>query len=132
MLAVVDCLRADHLGVHGYERATTAFLDSLAARGVIFEEARTASTFTRESVAALFTGQLPSRSGAVGWFAEPPDAASPLATRLAAAGYRTGFLTTTAVLREPAFSRGFDASDHLVEAWNTRLISTRLCLLETE
>jgi glucan phosphoethanolaminetransferase (alkaline phosphatase superfamily) len=33
ILIVVDALRADHMGIYGYERATTPFLSSLAASG---------------------------------------------------------------------------------------------------
>jgi hypothetical protein len=39
LLLVVDCLRPDHLGAHGYRRPTSRKLDALAARGVAFRSA---------------------------------------------------------------------------------------------
>src|SRR5262245_45000481 len=35
----IDTLRADHLGCYGYPRPTSPFLDSLARRATLFEEA---------------------------------------------------------------------------------------------
>ena len=39
ILISADTLRADHLGAHGYGGKTSPFLDSLAARGLLFENA---------------------------------------------------------------------------------------------
>ena len=49
----IDALRADHLGCYGYKRNTSPFIDSLAKEGLLFEEARANSTFTRESVSVV-------------------------------------------------------------------------------
>ncbi len=43
---VMDALRADHLGCYGYPRNTTPFIDSLAERGVLFENYNSSSNFT--------------------------------------------------------------------------------------
>ena len=126
LLVNVDTLRADHLGAYGYERETSPFLDRLAAEGVVFEDAVANSSYTRESVAALFTGQLPSRSGASGWHAAPPDAAPHLAERLRAAGYRTGFLSNTVMLTQQGFTRGFDVVQHLPRRWDLSGMGPRL------
>ena len=37
VLIALDTQRADHLGCYGYPKATSPFLDSIAARGVVFE-----------------------------------------------------------------------------------------------
>jgi len=113
----IDALRADHLGCYGYARDTSPFLDSLCDEGVVFERASAASTYTRESVAALFTGRLPSKTGALGWHAAPRALAPTLAERLQASGNRTGLLSNTVMLRDPAFERGFDRSSHLPSRW---------------
>lgn len=55
-MLVVDCLRADHLGVYGYSRDTSPAMDALAADGVRFDQAVAQSNWTRASVASLFTG----------------------------------------------------------------------------
>ena len=40
LLIVLDTVRADHLALYGYQRATSPTLDRLAARGIRFDEAR--------------------------------------------------------------------------------------------
>ncbi len=113
VLVNVDALRADHLGFHGYARPTSPSLDSLAAGGVVFEQAISGSSFTRESVATLLTGRLPSSGPSAGWNAAPATGSGHLGESLRAAGYRTGFFSNTLMLRDPGFVRGFDEVQHL-------------------
>ena len=40
LLITIDTLRADHLGMYGYERDTSPRMDALAREGVVFKEAR--------------------------------------------------------------------------------------------
>jgi len=117
-LIVVDALRADHLGSYAYPRDTSPFIDSLARQGIVFESAVANSSYTGESVAALLTGQLPSRSGAFGWLAHPDRAGPHLGEIFRRAGYRTGFLSNTVQLRGPGFTRGFDEVRHLPGRWD--------------
>jgi arylsulfatase A-like enzyme len=56
ILVSLDATRADHVGAYGYERDTTPFLDSLARRGVLFEQAVAPSLNTLISHASLLTG----------------------------------------------------------------------------
>lgn len=56
LVILLDVLRADHLGCYGYERATSPNIDALAADSVLFENLISASTYTKTSVASLFTG----------------------------------------------------------------------------
>ena len=63
MVLLVDALRADHVGAYGYARATTPAIDRLAADAVVFEQAVAQSTFTKTSIASLFTGLNPYRHG---------------------------------------------------------------------
>ena len=62
----IDALRADHLGCYGYKRNTSSFIDSRAMEGVLFENALSNSSFTRESVAVLLSGKLPTSGGCYG------------------------------------------------------------------
>jgi len=117
ILINVDTLRADHLGCYGYERDTSPFIDELAAGGVTFTSAAANSSYTRESVASLFTGLLPSHSGATGWNARPSPSAATLAEKLRAANYRTVFLSLTTMLTDAGFTRGFDLAEHLTKQW---------------
>jgi arylsulfatase len=113
----VDTLRADHLPFHGYARDTAPFLSGLAQQSLVFEVARANSSFTRESVASLLTGRLPSRVGRSGWNAAPL-VGNHLGPLLQQAGYRTAFLSNTVMLKHPGFSQGFDLVQHLPARWD--------------
>lgn len=116
VLVVVDTLRADHLGFAGYRRPTSSFLDRLAGESTVFLHAVAPSSYTRESVSALFTGRWPSCLGATGWNAAPRMGVT-LAERLRRAGYTTAMLTLTTMLADPAFARGFERVEHLAQQW---------------
>jgi arylsulfatase A-like enzyme len=58
IVVLIDALRADHLGCYGYPRQTSPFLDSLAARGVMFEDANAQGTWTLPSAESLLTSSL--------------------------------------------------------------------------
>lgn len=61
ILIVVDSLSAKHLGLYGYERDTTPFLDEFFGKeGIIFERAWSNAPWTLPSFASLYTSQLPS------------------------------------------------------------------------
>ncbi len=117
LLVVVDALRADHLGSHAYPRDTSPFIDSLAEQGIVFESAFSNSSYTRESVASLLTGKLPSRGGAVGWVAQPDRAAPCLGEIFRRAGYRTGFFSNTSQLALQGFTRGFEEFQFPTRSW---------------
>ncbi|NIP16249.1 MAG: sulfatase-like hydrolase/transferase, partial [Pseudomonadales bacterium] len=56
ILISLDTLRADHLGLYGYERQTTPFLSRLAERSVVFERAIAQYPSTLASHMSIFTG----------------------------------------------------------------------------
>ncbi len=89
LLIVLDTVRADSLSPYGYERDTTPNLARFAARGTLFEEARSTAPWTLPSHASLFTGRWPfEMSVDVG---RPLDGTFPtLAERLSERGYATG------------------------------------------
>ena len=74
ILINIDTLRADHLGCYGYVLPTSPVIDRLASEGGLFTDAAANSSYTRESVSALFSGMLPSHAGAAGWDAHPSNA----------------------------------------------------------
>ena len=55
ILISIDTLRADHLGVYGYERDTSPNLDRLARRSTVFTHAVAQAPNTKPSHASLFT-----------------------------------------------------------------------------
>ncbi|HLI84130.1 MAG TPA: sulfatase-like hydrolase/transferase [Bryobacteraceae bacterium] len=72
LLIVMDTVRADHLGIDGYDRATSPNLRRLARDSVLYTRAMSASDFTLTSHASIFTGTYPSFHGA---YCDPPSAA---------------------------------------------------------
>jgi arylsulfatase A-like enzyme len=63
VLVTLCTFRMAHTGFGGYDRNTTPFLDSLAASGVLFENATSASSWTKPSVTSLLTGLTPNVHG---------------------------------------------------------------------
>ena len=63
LLILLDTVRADRLSAYGYNRDTTPNLKKLAARGVIFNEARSPAPWTLPSHASIFTGRWPHELG---------------------------------------------------------------------
>ena len=57
VLILVDALRADHVGLYGYEKPTTPFLDRLGERGVVFEHACSQASQTFPSCSSLLTSR---------------------------------------------------------------------------
>jgi arylsulfatase A-like enzyme len=63
LFILVDTLRADRLSTYGYERPTAPFLDKLAENGVLFGSHLAQSSWTKCSMASLWTGLYPVRAG---------------------------------------------------------------------
>jgi arylsulfatase A-like enzyme/Flp pilus assembly protein TadD len=113
LLVTIDTVRADHLGVYGYRDAETPNLDRLAREGLRFDEAISAVPLTLPSHATILSGLLPPhhglRNNGAGSF---PASRETLATRLSAAGYRTGAFVGSYVLDHRfGLARGFERYD---------------------
>lgn len=65
IIFAIDTLRPDHLGIYGYERTTSPFIDKFASESLIFDNAHSVSSWTVPSFLSLFTGCLPSHHKAV-------------------------------------------------------------------
>jgi len=63
LFILVDTLRADHLSVYGYERDTSPVMTGLANNGVRFSRHVSQSSWTKCSMASLWSGLNPARSG---------------------------------------------------------------------
>ena len=59
LLIIVDTVRADHLGVHGYKRDTSPAMDAFARENIMFEYATSAAPWTPPAVASIITGLYP-------------------------------------------------------------------------
>lgn len=137
IIVVVDTLRADHLGLYGYEtHPTSPELDARAASAAVFEQAFSTAPWTLPAFGSMLTGQLPTRHAAGLRVADVReamattdprdmiiraeqrfyqlDASLPtLGTALQADGYRTGAIMNNAFL-SPEFGlhRGFGSYDY--------------------
>jgi len=106
---LIDTLRADRMGAYGYPRATTPNMDALAARGIRFQNVEAQSSWTKSSMASLWSGLSPERSGVVRFFHALPEEVELPAEILSDAGYRTaGIWRNGWVASNFGFGRGFD------------------------
>jgi arylsulfatase A-like enzyme len=108
LLIVMDTVAAEHLSLHGYGRATSPTLSELAERGIRFDSARAASSWTLPSHASMFTGRW-LHELSVGWLT-PLDRTHPtLAEFIGGRGYATaGFIANTFYCAaDSGLARGF-------------------------
>jgi arylsulfatase A-like enzyme len=117
LLVVLDTVRADHLSVYGYPRATTPNLERLAARGIRFDEARAPAPWTLASHASFFTGRWPHELG-VQWLAPLQGNFPTLAEYLGSHGYATaGFVANAGYCSyDTGLDRGFTHYEDYVVA----------------
>ena len=109
-LITVDTLRADHLSLYGYPRATSEYLEELAAGGVVFERAIAQWPKTGSSFASLFTGLYPQTTGLIqGAAVDLPGEYLTVAELLSEMGFVTAAVVSNGVLRRSlGWSQGFD------------------------
>ncbi|MEP7344904.1 MAG: sulfatase, partial [Gemmatimonadaceae bacterium] len=119
VLLILDTVRASELSLYGYDRRTSPVLDSVAAVGVTFDAAISASPWTLPSHAAMFTGRSPYQLLA-NWDGPLEDTVPTLAEVLLANGYRTGgFAGNVAyVSRETGLDRGFAHFEDYTLHWS--------------
>lgn len=106
---LIDTLRSDRLSSYGYERPTSPVMDSLAKYGVRFDRVEAQSTWTKASMASLWTGLYPMRTGVTRFRnALPPEAVLP-AEVFREAGFHTGGIWRNGwVANNFGFNQGFD------------------------
>src|SRR5215510_12247227 len=109
LFILVDTLRADRLHVYGYERETSPNLDALAATGVRFARQVSQSSWTKCSMASLWTGLYPVRTRVLrAYDVLSPEARMP-AEIFQEAGYRTaGIWRNGWIAPNFGFSQGFE------------------------
>lgn len=113
VIYLIDCLRADHMGAYGYERPTTPFLDRFAAEGTLFLNAYAQQTWTRPSIASLFSSHynLAHQVNTMG--KTLPESFVTLAEVLSAQGYATGHFSDNGnVGKSTGLIQGFEHISH--------------------
>jgi arylsulfatase A-like enzyme len=112
ILISLDTVSAEHLSLYGYHRETSPFLDSVASRGVVFDNAYVQLPGTLPSHMSIFTCLYPDQHNVF-----PPDGVlaesiPTLPELFKRAGYRTiGHTDGGFVSGRFGFSRGFDLYD---------------------
>jgi arylsulfatase A-like enzyme len=114
----VDTLRADHLGMYGYERPTSPHLDALAAKSLVFEDCVCEVPLTSPSFGSMLSSRYP-RSTATPRNGLPMPASVPLVTeRFRDAGYQTICIQSNWTLKRDlsGLDRGFEHYDDDMKA----------------
>ena len=116
VVVLLDTLRADHLGVHGYHRPTSPHLDAFAAENVLFTDNWSQASCTWPSVNSVLTSRWPQRFWGRPWgLMGIPEGIPSLAEILTAYGWASVAVSASPVVRatpswansEGGFERGF-------------------------
>lgn len=114
VIYLIDALRADHLGCYGYHRPTSPRIDRFAEEAVLFERAQAQTSWTRASVASVFTGLMPQVHQANDEDDALSDDVMTIAEYLLAAGYQTaGFISNSNAGPKVGFGQGFEVFRHV-------------------
>ena len=109
VFVLIDTLRADRLGIYGYERPTSPVIDGLARQGVVFKRVLAQSSWTKTSMASLWTATHPIKNGILRFNHVLPEEALLPAEIFKEAGYRTfGIWRNGWVAPNFGFGQGFD------------------------
>jgi len=113
LLITVDTLRADRLGVYGFNLETSPAIDRLAARGVVFERAIAGASFTSGSHASIMTSRY-TREHSIGYVngGTRLEGIATLAEIFNQEGYQTGAFVGNIILDHTSgLDRGFEVYD---------------------
>jgi arylsulfatase A-like enzyme len=109
LIYMIDTLRADRLGIYGYESPVSPNIDRFGAEATVFDNAVGQSSWTRASVASVLTGLWPVAHGANRRGDRLSDEALTLGEILQLAGYGTAAVGTNPNVSGPfGFRQGFD------------------------
>jgi arylsulfatase A-like enzyme len=113
MFILIDTLRAERLGAYGYHRDTSPALDKFASKGVRFARQLSQSSWTKASMASMWTGLYPMHTGVTRYDHVVSDQAVMAAERFREAGFRTiGIYRNGWVAPTFGFNQGFDVYTH--------------------
>ena len=125
LIVTLDTTRADRIGAYGAADVETPAFDSLAAGGVLFEQAVSVAPLTLPAHSSIFTGKFPPEHGVRdngGFFLGAEQLT--LAEVLKARGYRTGAFVGAYVLDAKwGIDQGFDTYVDDFDLSQTRAVS---------
>ncbi|MEM8934698.1 MAG: sulfatase-like hydrolase/transferase, partial [Acidobacteriota bacterium] len=123
LIVSLDTVRADRLGLYGYDRPTSPHLDALAAGSVVFDQAITQAVITGPSHSTLLTGLYPPNHGVWRNGVRLDDRFVTLAEHLRDAGWQTaGFVGGLPMADSlSGLAQGFEIYDDTVENGQRRV-----------
>ncbi len=113
IVITVDTLRADHLGIYGYDKLKTPAMDRTGKTGWLYRNAYAPTPLTLPSHSTIFTGEYPFTHGVRNNATFVlPDSTTTLAEILKKEGYKTGACISAHVLdSQYGLAQGFDFYD---------------------
>ena len=109
LFILIDTLRSDRLSSYDYGRETSPKIDALARTGLRFARNYSQSSWTKCSMASLWTGLYPIRTGVLRSPQAIPEAARMPAEILSEAGFRTFAIWRNGwIAPQFGFSQGFE------------------------
>lgn len=118
-ILLIDGCHTGHLGVYGYHRDTSPNIDRLARDSVVFDNAYANATFTRSSVASIFTGFYPHRHKLRILSNRLPQGLFLLPEFMQKKGYKTAILTEAGnISKFFGFGQGVDEYKKVFRRWD--------------
>ncbi|MFT7665301.1 MAG: choline-sulfatase, partial [Planctomycetota bacterium] len=112
LFVTVDTLRADHLSLYGYSRATSPNLDRFGEQSVVFENATAQTSWTLGSLASLMSSQWVGQLNVRDFRSRVSESVVTLAEVLRGVGYETAAVGTHLVFLEKyGLRQGIDQFD---------------------
>ena len=109
LFVLIDTLRADRMSAYGYERDTTPFMKELADTGIRFDRHIAQSSWTKSSMASMWSGLYPLDIGVTKFDHAVAEEAVMPAELLAEEGFKTvGVYRNGWVNGYFGFDQGFD------------------------
>ncbi len=122
VLISLDTLRADRLGIYGYQRQTSPAIDSFARRGALFENVVSESSWTLPSHVTMLTALHPLSHKVDDRGRKIGGTLRMVQEILAAKGFRTlGFADGGYLSRSLGFNRGFQVYEDKREGLQAKL-----------
>lgn len=126
VFVLVDTLRADRLSAYGYERLTSRYLTDTASVGILFRHNLAQSSWTKASMASIWTATYPHLNGVTRFADGLPEELKLPAEIFKDAGYRTvGLYRNGWVAPNFGFSQGFDQYQNPIPSWTPEQLESR-------
>ncbi|MEK7567376.1 MAG: sulfatase [Patescibacteria group bacterium] len=117
----IDSLRADHMGLYGYEKNTTPLIDTWAKDAFVFDNYYVNAYLTPISAAGLHTGLDTGNHGVINFQAYLRDGVKMIAERLVDEGYLTAAIGNSSEFEIwPAMENNFHRGFSVYEPGGTR------------